>query len=115
MLFLNDSFFVVSCFVLVVGDSFLIRSIKKFFCFVYLLARVCLGARTWACVCAYVCACMRVRVRVGVTFVQHYGVVWYLCIPVAKMTQFKEMLHIYHTFCGILRLYQLVYAIKTVT
>ena len=71
LLFFNDSFFVVSCFVLVVGDSFLIRSIKKFFCFVYLLARVCLGARTWACVCAYVCACMRVRVRVGVTFVQH--------------------------------------------
>ena len=115
MLFLNDSFFVVSCFVLVVGDSFLIRSIKKFFCFVYLLARVCLGARTWACVCAYVCACMRVRVRVGVTFVQHYGVGWYLCIPVAKMHQFVDCCNFVTLFCGILRLYQLVYAIKTVT
>ena len=97
MLFLNDSFFVVSCFVLVVGDSFLIRSIKKFFCFVYLLARVCLGARTWACVCAYVCACMRVRVRVGVAFVQHCrGVVF--IHPCCKNDTVPGMLHNYNTF-----------------
>ena len=55
----------VFLFCFVVGDSFLIRSTKKFFVIGYLnaLARVCLGAR--------MCACMRARVRVGVVFVQH--------------------------------------------
>ena len=44
----------VFLFCFVVGDSFLIRSTKKFFCFGYLnaLACVCLGARMCACVCA---------------------------------------------------------------
>ena len=71
LLFYNDSFFVVSCFVLVVGDSFLIRSIKKFFCFGYLNVRACAPG----CVCVRVGARVRRRVRVcvrvGVTFVQH--------------------------------------------
>ena len=52
--------FVVFLFCFVVGDSFLIRSTKKFFCFGDLnaLARVCLGARMCArvCVCVYACA-----------------------------------------------------------
>ena len=40
--------------------------------------------------------------------------VWYLCIPVAKMTQFQECCIITTLFCSLLRIYQLVYAVKTV-
>ena len=59
----NDSFFVVSCFVLVVGDSFLIRSIKKFFGRISERARACVPGRTYLGVCVRVCvrvyACAR--------------------------------------------------------
>ena len=48
------------------GDSFLIRSTKKFFVIVYLLARVCAPRRMRLGVRVY--ACVRER---GVTFVQH--------------------------------------------
>ena len=47
-------------FCFVVGDSFLIRSTKKFFCFGDLnaLARVCLGAREGGCdICATLGGC----------------------------------------------------------
>ena len=60
-------------------------------------ARVCLGARTWACVCAYVCACMRVRVRVGVTFVQHHRGVVFMHTCCKKDTLWR-LLHNYNTF-----------------
>ena len=59
MLFLNESFFVVSCFVLVVGDLFLIRSVKKFFCFGYMLALACVRPGVRVCVYVRVYACAR--------------------------------------------------------
>ncbi len=79
-----------------------------------------LGVCAWMRVCAYlrvgVCVCARVHVRErGVTFVQHYGVVWYLCIPVAKMHQFVDCCNFVTLFCSLLRIYQLVYVVKTVT
>ena len=58
-MFFNDSFFVVSCFVLVVGDSFLIRSLKSFFILgIGTRVRVCVGARVRmrVCTCVYACA-----------------------------------------------------------
>ena len=118
LLFFNDSFFVVSCFVLVIGDSFLIRSLKKFFYFGYqnALARVRLGVCVPGCACVRMRVCVRVCVREGgVSFVQHYGEVCYLCIPVAKMHQFVDCCNFVTLFCDILTTYQLVYLIKTVT
>lgn len=74
------------------GDSFLIRSTKKFFVIVYLLARVCASRRMRPGVRVYVCARER-----GVTFVQHYvGVVF--MHPCCKKDTLVEMLQNYNTF-----------------
>lgn len=74
------------------GDSFLIRSTKKFFVIVYLLARVCAPRRMRP----GVRVCVHVRER-GVTFVQHYvGVVF--MHPCCKKDTLVEMLQNYNTF-----------------
>ena len=75
------------------GDSFLIRSTKKFFVIVYLLARVCAPRRMRPGVRVYV----RARVRVGVVFMQHYRGVVYMH-PCCKKDTLLEMLQNYNTF-----------------
>ena len=108
-LFLNETFLCCSCFVLL----WVIRSwfvLLKSFLLLYICSRVCVRPG----VCAQVCACMRVCAR-GVWHLCNTRWVWYLCIPVAKRAHFLRCDINITLFYSLLRICQLVYAVKTVT